>query len=72
MSPQRGGHPPGSKSDESYAFRFLLPAESLDQKWPNLVAQTFSGKLPLSISLLPVAVVPVRRSNAAASKGDRG
>lgn len=33
---------------------------------PSLVSQTFSGKLPPSIS--PVAVVPVRRSNAAAAR----
>lgn len=69
MPPWTRRPPAWIESDEGYAFRFLLPAESLDQSWPNLVSQTFSGKLPLSIS--PVAVVPVRRSNAAASKADR-
>lgn len=68
MPPSTRRPPAWIESDESYAFRFLLPAESLDQNW-RLVSQTFSGKLPLSIS--PVAVVPVRRSNAAASKADR-
>lgn len=71
MPPWTRRPPAWIESDEGYAFRFLLPAESLDQNWPNLVSQTFSGKLLLSISLSPVAVVPVRRSNAAECKADR-
>lgn len=34
MPPSTRRPPAWIESDESYAFRFLLPAESLDQNWP--------------------------------------